>query len=103
LIVNDFNKNFTNNFETLYNKSLGRDNILARIPLKPVTYNSSTQTSLNISFHDGTHHAGSHSRTYYGPVDIEKIHISVVDDFGRIIDLNNMDITFELTFTCLRN
>ena len=103
LIVNDFNKNFTNNFETLYNKSLGRDNILARIPLKPVTYNSSTQTSLNISFHDGTGHAGSHSRTYYGPVDIEKMHISVVDDFGRIIDLNNMDITFELTFTCLRN
>jgi hypothetical protein len=103
LIVNDFNKNFTNTFETLYNKSLGRDNILARIPLKPITSSSNTETSLKISFHDGTGHAGSHSRTYYGPVDIEKLHISVVDDFGRIIDLHYMDLTFELTFTCLRN
>ena len=103
LIVNDFNKNFTNTFETLYNKSLGRDNILARIPLKPITSSSNTETSLKISFHDGAGHAGSHSRTYYGPVDIEKLHISVVDDFGRIIDLHNMDLTFELTFTCLRN
>ena len=103
LIVNDFNKNFTNTFETLYNKSLGRDNILARIPLKPITSSSNIETSLKISFHDGTGHAGSHSRTYYGPVDIEKLHISVVDDFGRIIDLHNMDLTFELTFTCLRN
>ena len=85
----------------MYNKSLGRDNILARIPLKPITSSSNIETSLKISFHDGTGQAGSHSRTYYGPVDIEKLHISVVDDFGRIIDLHNMDLTFELTFTCL--
>jgi len=103
LIVNDFNKNFTNTFETLYNKSLGRDNILARIPLKPITSSLNIATSIKNSFHDGTGQAGSHSRTYYGPVDIEKLHISVVDDFGRIIDLHNMDLTFELTFTCLRN
>ena len=30
-------------------------------------------------------------RTYNGPVNIKKIQIKLVDEFGRELDLNNMD------------
>ena len=33
-------------------------------------------------------------RFYYGPVNINKLEIKLVDDFGRIVDLNNMDFSF---------
>jgi hypothetical protein len=38
-------------------------------------------------------------REYYGPVNIEKMQIQMLDEYGRIINLNNMDFSFCLTFT----
>ena len=35
------------------------------------------------------------------PVDIEKIHLTVTDEFGRVINLNNMDLSLSLKFVCL--
>ena len=37
-------------------------------------------------------------RRYTGPINISKLHIKILDKFGNIIDLNNMDysITLEL-------
>ena len=35
--------------------------------------------------------------------DIEKLHISITDEFGRVINLNNMDLSLALTFVCLYN
>ena len=38
------------------------------------------------------------ARQYFGPVDIRKVHIQLVDEFGRVLDMHNMDYSFCLTF-----
>jgi len=96
VIVNDFNKNFTNLIEPIYNSSLGRDNILARISLAPLSSTISNGTSLADQFNHG-----DYIRNYFGPVDIEKMRITITDEFGRVINLNNMDMSMALTCTCL--
>ena len=40
-------------------------------------------------------------RKFFGPVNIQKLRITLYDNFGRIIDLNNMDWNLELIFECV--
>ena len=96
VIVNDFQKNYANLVEPIYNSSLGRDNILARISLAPLLTTISEGTSLADQFNPG-----DFVRNYFGPVDIEKLRVTIVDEFGRVINLNNMDMSLALTFVCL--
>jgi len=96
VIINDFNKNFSNLIEPVYNSSLGRDNILARVSLAPLLSTISNGTSLADQFS-----RGDSIRNYFGPVDIEKMRITVTDEFGRVINLNNMDLSLAITCTCL--
>jgi len=96
VIVDDFNKNYANLVEPIYNSSLGRDNILARISLAPLLSTVSNGTSLADQFNPG-----DFVRNYFGPVDIEKLRLTVVDEFGRVINLNNMDLSMAFTFICL--
>ena len=35
-------------------------------------------------------------RIYFGPTNINKLHIKVYDEFGRILDVNNADLSIEL-------
>ena len=35
-------------------------------------------------------------RIYFGPTDITKLHITLYDEFGRIVDINNGDYSFTL-------
>jgi len=37
------------------------------------------------------------ARQYFGPVDIQKLGVQLLDEYGRVIDLNNMDFSFCLT------
>jgi hypothetical protein len=96
VIVNDFNKNFSNLIEPVYNSSLGRDNILARVSLAPLLSTISNGTSLADQFNPG-----DYIRNYFGPIDIEKIRITFTDEFGGVINLNNMDLSLAITCTCL--
>jgi len=96
VIVDDFNKNYANLVEPIYNSSLGRDNILARVSLAPILASLTEGTSLADQFNPG-----DFVRNYFGPVDIEKIRLTVVDEFGRVINLNNMDLSLAITFVCL--
>ena len=41
------------------------------------------------------------TRTYNGPVNIRKFNVRVLDKFGEIIDLNNMDYSFTLELEIL--
>ena len=96
VILNDFNKNFANLIEPVYNSSLGRDNILARVSLSPLLATTNVGTSLASQFG-----RGESIRNYFGPVDIEKMRITVTDEFGRVMNLNNMDMSLSVTCTCL--
>ena len=44
-----------------------------------------------------------HIREYFGPTDINKLKISLLDEYGRPFTLNNMDWSFILSFECFYN
>jgi len=95
LVVDDYNNNVNNSFYSAFNASILNKNILARISIlgtalnNAVVFNTLSQNNLNVV---------SNIRYYFGPVDIQKLNIQLLDEYGRIIDLNNMDYSFCLTF-----
>ena len=42
-------------------------------------------------------------REYFGPVNITTFRVQLLDEYGRIVDLNNMDFSFCLQFTIVHN
>jgi hypothetical protein len=65
-------------------------NILARISLQTGNFQT-TSSKNNLSII-------SYPRQYFGPVDIQKINVQLLDEYGRILNLNNMDFSFCLSF-----
>jgi len=89
LIVDDYNNNVNNGFYSAFNSSLLNKNILARISL---------QNSRNLSvISQNNFSLITYPRNYFGPVNIQKLQIQLLDEYGRIMDLNNMDFSFCLT------
>jgi len=89
LVVDDFNNNVNNGFYSAFNSSVLNKNILARISLQSTIFNILSENNLNLI---------TYPRQYYGPVNILNMNIQLLDEYGRIIDLNNMDFSFCLTF-----
>ena len=76
----------------VYHDSFLQKNILARIPL------DSDVNSKFLSFHETD---TVRKRSYFGPVNIKRMHIQLIDEYGEIIDLNNQDYSFNLEFEVL--
>ena len=38
------------------------------------------------------------ARQYFGPVNINKVNIQLLDEYGRILDMHSMDYSFCVTF-----
>ena len=93
LAIDDFNNNVFDGFFGAFNSSLLNKNILARISLIGASISAST---VNISAYNGNLVAAP--RHYFGPVNINKLQIQVLDEYGRILDFNNMDFSFVLYF-----
>ena len=91
LAIDDFNNNVSDGFFGAFNSSLLNKNILARISLIGASISAST---VNISAFNGNLVAAP--RHYFGPVNISKLQIQVLDEYGRILDFNNMDFSFVL-------
>jgi len=90
LSINDYQNNARPSFLVAYGDSTKTDNIMARINL---AYGQ------NLHQRDGAFTTNSNrTREYFGPVDIQRLTIQLKDEFGRIIDLNNMDWSFTLAF-----
>jgi hypothetical protein len=88
LVVDDHNNNVNNGFYSAFNSSLLNNNILARISLQSHFFDVQLSNNLNIV---------TNPREYFGPVNIQNINIQLLDEYGRVIDLNNMDYSFCLT------
>ena len=98
LIVNDHNNNHVANHITgTFSDSLtpARQNILARLSWKQYSYFSTN----NEPFDRST--LAAVTRNYFGPVNIQHLHIQIMDQYGRVISLNNMDFAMALNFTIL--
>jgi len=90
LAVNDYNNNVNNSFYSAFNQSILNKNILARISLTEGAFNILQQNNLNLV---------TTPRDYFGPVNIHTMNIQLLDEYGRIVDLNGMDFSFCLTLT----
>ena len=94
LLVNDFNNSVHNNFIGVFDRSLTKTNILARISQSNISsgmkYQYNTESVLK-------------ERSYFGPVNIERLEIQILDDFDRIVNLNHMDFSFTLELDCIYN
>ena len=87
--LNEYANNSRPSFLVAYNNSSMGDNILARISLTGSTNNLGSRDS-------GFTHTSNRTREYFSPVDIKKLTMNLYDEYGRIIDLNNMDWSFTL-------
>lgn len=92
IVVDDFNANqsASSRFINAFNSTTLNPNILARIPL----------SSSNFSFEIvNVHNTVSTPREYTNLISINKLLIQIIDEYGRILDLNDMNISLCLSIT----
>ena len=89
LSINDFNQSVHDVVTVLYENSFMRDNILARITMK--------EGKGVIMFDDNTDNI-TKRRHFFEPVDISKLHIRLIDEYGIPIDMMGIDWSFALNF-----
>lgn len=92
LVVDDFNKSNNVNFISTSKYGLLPDNIMARISMKGPAFTIQAQNDYSVY---------AEPRYYFGPVNITKIQIRLVDEFSRIVDLNSSDFSFTLRLTTI--
>jgi hypothetical protein len=90
LVVDDYTSSVNNGFFSAFNSSVLNKNILARISMQASPFNVLQQNNLNVL---------TTPREYFGPININNLTIQLLDEYGRIVDLNNMDYSFCLTLT----
>jgi hypothetical protein len=88
--VEDFQNNVNENNIVCFDRSILNQHVIAKIPL--------INGKFSITSNDYNGLSLSKIRKYNGPVNIRRLHIKLLDKYGEVIDLNNMDysITFEL-------
>ena len=89
LVVDDFNNSVLDGFYGAFTSSIINKNIIARISLQGNVFNFLSKDNFSLI---------TTPRQYFGPVDIQKLQIQLLDEYGRILNLNNMDYSFCLTF-----
>ena len=92
LAIDDFNNSVNNHFITAFNSSILNPNIIARISIKGTYFSLLMENDLSIV---------TEPRTYFGPVDIQRLRVRLFDDHGRILEMNNANYSFCLVFKML--
>ena len=95
LVVDDYNNSVVNNFFGAFNSSVLNKNILARI--------SSKINEANNILEQNNIRNITPAREYMGPVNLNNLTIQLLDEFGRVVNLNNMDFSFTLQLTTVYN
>jgi hypothetical protein len=99
IAIDDYNNSVNNYFISAYQDSVSSPNVVARLNLSQIQQNGQ---SYQMGQDDGVSgQLDFRSRSYFGPVDIQKIRITVLDEFGRILNLNNMDWSMAIMFECM--
>ena len=94
LIVNDFNNNNGEIYINPFWSGPMKYNILARVQ-QPASTNE-------LIFNDSSDLIYK-AREYFGPVDIRRLQIQILNDNFEVIDNNNMDYSLTLEFKCIYN
>ena len=91
--IDDFHSHNPNSFIVPSFQSYFDPNIISRVTLNPNTYTYGNLITANIS---GSGNLLSDVRTYSGKNDIQKLRIRIFNEFGNILHLNKMDVSFAL-------
>ena len=99
LVIDDFQPSaMLNYFNAGYQSSLLPNNILTRIDIGSL---NGSQGYYTLGDAQGSTTSVNTTRSYFGPVTLEKLRIALYDEFGRIVNLNNMDWSIALSMTCI--
>lgn len=104
IAIDDFQANSKNYF-TLATESLLSPNIIARINIgmlleeKKKNNSNLINTGAAIDFLTNQ----KNIREYFGPTNVNRLKISLIDEYGELLNLNDRDWSFLLTFECLYN
>jgi hypothetical protein len=91
LIIRDGTNGLNTNVNFISSDGNGLDgDTIARISLKGAAFNIQAQNDFSVY---------TEPRYYYGPKKIEKISVKLVDEYKRIVDLNQNDFSFTLRLT----
>lgn len=90
LVLDDYNNNVNNSFFSAFNSSILNKNILARLTVNNEPFTTFEQNNLVTVLTP---------REYFGPVNLQNMNIQLLDEYGRILDINNMDFSFCITLT----
>ena len=91
--LDDFNKSRTNNNIIFLDNGFLDKDIIGKM------YLSDGKFHINVSDNDSSENLKK--REFIGPVDIKRIHLKLLDEYGNAIYLNNMDFSFSLEFEIL--
>ena len=98
LSIDDYNKNANDYFGSVYSNSISVPNIISKVNF---TQFFEIAGAFQAAQGDSTSNAINREKRFFGPVMIQKMRITLYDDLGRILDLNNMDWALELAFECV--
>jgi hypothetical protein len=90
--INDFQYNTNPLNIVCFDKSIFNEDVIAKIPM--------VNGKLSLIINDNNN-ALSKVRKYNGPINLSRLQIKIVDHFGTIIDLNNMDFSMTLELQLL--
>jgi hypothetical protein len=90
LVVDEFRQSNPNSFISPLSNSILSKNVLARITLNPAIYPFGSILTANTF--NGL--LLSDQRMYAGNVDLQKLMIQLVDEWGNVVDLNQLDFSF---------
>ena len=100
LAIDDFNKNSNDYYMSVFSNSISMPNIMSKVNL---TAFSEIVGDFQAAQGESSSNAINREKRYFGPVTIQRLKITLYDDFGRILELNNMDWNLELAFECVYN
>ena len=89
--INDYQKNNNALNMVCFDNSIMEEDIIGKIPV----------TTGKLSIIITENNSLVKTRKYNGPVNIRNLHIRLLDKFGEVLDLNNMDFSFTLEFEIL--
>jgi len=101
LAINDYQTSTYNSFIASYNDSISVSNIIGKINIKSLLEANGSFKSIRPLYDDDLGIELNNIRNYFGPTDIQKLTFTLYDEFGRIIDLNNMDWSLVVNFNCI--
>jgi len=88
--VDDYVNSNNDYFTSAFNQSILNKNILARIDYAYLTQSEGYRQSLVAR--------PNTTRTYFGPIDIQRMKISLIDEFGNSVNLQKLDWSFTLSY-----